>query len=104
MQINDVIKWYKENVDHELNEQFLKGMIKMGIIKPDIEIDYLNLLLLERFNDKFIIENGKYKVKKNRIELIEDNGDKFRKTETTANVSRFKIEKINGNKLKLVKK
>ena len=38
MKKSDVIKWYNENTDAELNEFFLDRMIKLGIIKEDIDL------------------------------------------------------------------
>lgn len=118
MKKNDVIKWYNENTDAELNDFFLDKMINLGIIKEDIDLSFLNLILLERFNDKFIIENGKYRLKKNRLPLIEQSkpveiahikDDKLERMKVAVGKlgeqpKRFKIEKINGNRLKLVKK
>ena len=121
MKINDVIKWYNENTDTVLNEIFLKKMVDLGIINEDVNLSFLNLILLERFNDNFIIENGKYVVKKNRIPLIEQSepveikpiqDDKIERmkiavgklSEQQPQPRRFKIEKLNGNRLKLVKK
>lgn len=118
MKKSDVIKWYKENTDAELNEFFLDRMIKLGIIKEDIDLLFLNLILLERFNDNFVTENGKYRLKKNRLPLIEQSkpvevapikDDKLERMKVAVGKlgeqpKRFKIEKINGNRLKLVKK
>jgi hypothetical protein len=118
MKKNDVIKWYNENTNAELNDFFLDKMINLGIIKEDIDLSFLNLILLERFNDKFIIENGKYRLKKNRLPLIEQSksveiapikDDKLERMKVAVGKlgeqpKRFKIEKINGNRLKLVKK
>lgn len=119
MQINEVIKWYEEHTDSQLNEYFLKRMIEIGIIKTDIDLSYLNLYLLERFNDGFVVENGKYRVKKNRLPLIsqtmpteqpikKENNDKVEQMKKAVEKledkpKRFKIEKLNGNRLKLVK-
>ena len=118
MKISDVIKWYNENTDVGLNEIFLEKMINLGIIKEDINLSFLNLILLERFNDNFVTENGKYIVKKNRIPLIEQSkpveikpiqDDKIERMKIAVEKlgeppRRFKIEKLNGNRLKLVKK
>lgn len=136
MTIENVVLWYEENVNYKLTVSFLKFMIKIGIINNDIDLDFLNSYLLEKYSDDFIIENGKYKIKQNRIPIIfkhkdeaveevsqnEDIKPKENKTskkkkskknggkiilyerEKNKNSSKkFKIENINGNKMKLVK-
>ena len=119
MKKSDVIKWYEENTSAELNEPFLDKMIELGIISEDVDLSFLNQFLLESFNNSFVVENGKYRVKKNRLSLIEQSkvsdikpkrDDKIEKMKEAVEnigqktINRFKIEKLKGNRLKLVKR
>ena len=97
-------------------------MVKIGIIKEDVNLELLNLFLLEYFENEPIKENNKFKIKPNRIPII----DKFKEVKKPENVNKtvikkgpvtitktvtnkvspknkFKIEKIGGKRLKLVK-
>jgi hypothetical protein len=111
MTIDGVVAWYNKNVNYKLTKAFLKNLIKIGIVKEDIDLELLNLFLLESSDNNLVKQNGKYSIKKNRIPVI----DKFKDNETPkkqekketklSNGARnmFKIEKISGKRLKLVK-
>ncbi len=121
MSIENIILWYEKNVNCKLTKTFLDFLIKIGIVNEDIDLDFLNLFLLERNEKDFIFENGKYKIKKNRIPVIskfkeEPNKKVETKKEMIVNPpveklipaekksnKKFKIEKIGGKRLKLVK-
>lgn len=122
MSIDNVVSWYEKNVNYMLTKNFLNFLIKIGIIKEDINLELLNLFLLEYFENEPIKENNKFKIKPNRIPII----DKFKEVKKPENVNKtvikkgpvtitktvtnkvspknkFKIEKIGGKRLKLVK-
>ena len=116
MTIDGVVTWYNKNVNYKLTKAFLKNLIKIGIVKEDIDLELLNLFLLERSDNNLVKQNGKYSIKKNRIPVI----DKFKDGETPKKPApkkqekketkpsngvrnMFKIEKISGKRLKLVK-
>ena len=107
MSIDKIILWYEENVNYKLTKTFLDFLIKIGIVKEDIDLDFLNLYLLERNEKDFVFENGKYKIKKNRIPIISKfKEEPIKKVETKAEKKsnkKFKIEKLEGKKFKLVK-
>lgn len=122
MSIDSVVSWYEKNVNYRLTKNFLNFLIKIGIIKEDVNLELLNLFLLEYFENEPIKENNKFKIKSNRIPII----DKFKGEKKSENVNKtvikkgqvtitktvtnkvspknkFKIEKIGGKRLKLVK-
>ena len=111
MTIDGVVAWYNKNVNYKLTKAFLKNLIKIGIVKEDIDLELLNLFLLESSDNNLVKQNGKYSIKKNRIPVI----DKFKDNETPKKQEKketkpsngvrnmFKIEKISGKRLKLVK-
>jgi len=124
MTIESVVVWYEKNVNYKLTKAFLDFLVKTGIINYDVDLELLNLFLLDRYEDDFVKENDKFKIKKNRIPVI----DKFKEekkeikkeekkvveqksskkeipvTETKKTTNKkFKIENLGGKKLKLVK-
>ena len=48
MSIENIVNWYEKNVNYRLTKAFLNFLIKTGIVKPDIDLEILNLYLLER--------------------------------------------------------
>ena len=119
MSIENVIKWYDENVNYSLNETFLKYLIEVGIVKTDIDLEQLNLFLLCRYNNEFVKnDNNKFKLKENRIKIItnctytenvkqknkntEHNNTAIKQEKNTTN-KKFKIENLGGKKMKLIK-
>lgn len=118
MSVENIVLWYEQNVNYRLTKAFINFLIKIGIVKDDIDLDFLNLYLLEKNCDDFVIENGRYKIKSNRIPVIVNFKDEVikkeepkkplitftnnRKKEEKSH-KKFKIENIGGNKLKLVK-
>lgn len=126
MTIESVVDWYGKNVNYKLTKTFLNFLIKIGIIDKDVDIKLLNSFLLEIYDDEFIKENGKFKIKENRIPVIEKYKDekkvdarppvkkeekkrdiKVTKTHVDKNTKptkrKFKIESLGGRRLKLVK-
>jgi len=131
MTIDNVLKWYEKNVNYKLTKEFLEFLIKIGIIKKDINIDLLNSFLLETYNNEFIKHDEKFKIKENRIPIIEKHKNKAKKkeeknisiyTETEQDLksklimatnvtpadrkkstTKFKIEALGGKKMKLIK-
>ena len=116
MSVENVILWYEKNVNYKLTKAFLNFLIKIGIIKEDINLNLLNTFLLEAFNNEFIKENDKFKIKNNRIPVIDGFKEKnvspsskngrpsVEKIENgTKNKNKFKIENLGGKRLKLVK-
>ena len=128
MSIENIILWYEKNVNYKLTKTFLDFLIKMRIgevlalnYNEDIDLDFLNLYLLERNEKDFVFENGKYKIKKNRIPVISKfKEEPIKKVETKKEIivkppveklipaekksnKKFKIEKLEGKKFKLVK-
>jgi len=126
MTIESVVDWYGKNVNYKLTKAFLDFLIKIGIIDKDVDIKLLNSFLLEIYDDEFIKENGKFKIKENRIPVIEKYKDekkvdakppvkkeekkrdiKVTKTHVDKNAKptkrKFKIESLGGRRLKLVK-
>lgn len=119
MVINDAIKWYKNNVDHEVNEPFIKHMIGLGILNDGINLELLNSFMLESDGDDYAKNNcGKYKMKPIRIPLVNSfitevksepliyNKQKpeTKKENIIPNLNgKFKLQRVNGNKLKLIR-
>jgi hypothetical protein len=125
MSIENIVNWYEKNVNYRLTKAFLNFLIKTGIVKPDIDLEILNLYLLEREDGEFVFENNTFKIKKNRIPVITKFKDEAEKTPippkqekkpivtfTRGNntktekkeTKKFKLEIVGGNKMKLVKK
>ena len=109
MLIKEVIGWYEKMTDYPLSDKFIRHMVDVGIIGEDVDIDKLNSFLIERVSNKPVInENGKFKVKENRKRLIDSFDDKqvsnIVQPKQQQSVTKFKIEKMNGNRLKLVVK
>lgn len=118
MSFEKIILWYEENVNYRLTKSFLEFLVKIGIVKEDIDLDFLNLYLLEKNGNDFIVENGKYKLKTNRLPIIskfkEEIAEKiepikkpvvtFIKADKEKKpTKKFKIENVGGNRMKLVK-
>ena len=115
MSIDNVISWYEKNVNYKLTKAFLLFLIKLGIIKKEIDLELLNSFLLEAFNNEFIKENNKFKIKNNKIPVIEKFKDEIKtevkkeipvtvkKKESKKEKNKFKIENLGGKRLKLVK-
>ncbi len=125
MTIESVVTWYDKNVNYKLTRAFLEFLIKTGIVKSEIDIEMLNSFLLEAYGDDFVKVNGKFKIKENRIPVIEkykDVNKEERKSSTKKEpkgnvvtftkgnptdrknpITKFKIEPLGGKKLKLVK-
>ena len=125
MSIENIVNWYEKNVNYRLTKAFLNFLIKTGIVKPDIDLEILNLYLLEREDGEFVFENNTFKIKKNRIPIISKYNDDAVKTTTPPKqekkpivtftkgnntktekkeTKKFKLEVVGGNKMKLVKK
>lgn len=123
MSIENIVNWYEKNVNYRLTKAFLNFLIKTGIVKEDIDLEILNLYLLEREDDEFVVENNSYKIKKNRIPIISKFKDEAAKVPTSPKQEKkpvvtltrgnkvekkqpkkFKLEVVGGNKMKLVKK
>ena len=119
MSIEKVVSWYNENVNYKITKSFLNFLINIGLVKEDIDLDFLNLYMLEKNSNDFIIENGRYKIKPNRLSIISRFKDEIvekiepvkkpivtftrgNKKETKQK-NKFKIESVGGNRLKLVK-
>lgn len=101
--INDLIKWYSNNTDTEISDDFLIYLINKGILQhKDISLyslSELNEILLEKINNEFIKNNNdKFIVKENRKNII----NKYPKKKVRT-PKRFKITTLEGNKLKLIK-
>ena len=101
--INEIVKWYDKYTDTPISDEFIIFIINKGIVKPidigEYSLDEINKFLLDSYEDNFIYdENGKYKVKDNRKEIIK----KYPKKEMKK-PKKFKITSLNGNKLKLIK-
>ena len=103
MSVENIVNWYEKNVNYRLTKAFLNFLIKIGIVKEDIDLEILNLYLLERDEDEFVMENNMYQIKKNRIPVI-SKFDENKKEEKKIGNRKFKLEIVGGNKMKLVKK
>ena len=121
MTIDNVVTWYEKNVNYKLTKTFLNFLVKTGIINYDVDLELLNLFLLDRYEDDFVKENNKFKIKKNRIPVISKfKEEPIKKVETKKEIivkppveklipaekksnKKFKIEKLEGKKFKLVK-
>ena len=121
MSIENIVNWYEKNVNYRLTKAFLNFLIKTGIVKPDIDLEILNLYLLEREDGEFVFENNTFKIKENRIPVISKFKDEVAKAPTPPKKEKkpvvtltrgnkvekkqpkkFKIELVGGNKMKLV--
>lgn len=125
MSIENVILWYEKNVNYKITRTFLNFLVNIGIIKNDVDLELLNSFMLEAFGNEYVKEDGSFKIKKNRIQIIdkfknepiivdkcktntgEINLDKIINTTVKDNNkqarNKFKIENLGGKKLKLVK-
>jgi len=122
MSIENVVLWYEKNVNYRLTKAFLNFLIKTGIVKEDVDLELLNLFLLEIYGNEFVKENNKFKIKSNRIPVIDNFKDEKieeKKQEPVKKVeenkieqsknnkkglrNKFKIENLGGKRLKLVK-
>jgi len=129
MSIDNVVLWYEKNVNYKLTKAFLNFLIKTGIVKEDVNLELLNLFLLEIYGNEFVKENNKFKIKKNRIpvidnfkdeKIIEKKIEENKKEQPKSNIknipisitkidnnkkpkTKFKIENLGGKRLKLVK-
>ena len=141
MSIENVVLWYEKNVNYKLTKAFLNFLVKTGIVKEDIDLELLNLFLLEVYGNEFVKENNKFKIKSNRIPVIDNfkeekkvekkvepvkkveekkKVEQKKKEQPKSNLknitvthkkadnkkglrNKFKIEKIGGKRLKLVK-
>lgn len=128
MSVEEVVAWYEKNVNYKLTKAFLNFLVKTGIVKYDVDLELLNMFLLETFDNDFVKENNKFKIKKNRIPIIDsfkeekkvvkkdekkivENKPVKKSTKKEIPVTtkkktpnrKFKIENLGGRKLKLVK-
>lgn len=125
MSIENVVLWYEKNVNYRLTKAFLNFLIKTGIVKEDVDLELLNLFLLEIYGNEFVKENNKFKIKSNRIPVIDNFKEEkkqesvkksdeknsivnipvtYEKAESKKSLrNKFKIEKLGGKRLKLVK-
>lgn len=101
--INEIVKWYSDNVDTEISDDFIIYVINKGILKPKeislYSLNDLNDFLLKKVDNNYVKnKNNKYVLKDNRKPIIE----KYPKKETRK-PKKFKIASLDGNKLKLIK-
>ena len=100
--INEIVKWYEENTDTPIPQDFIIYMVKNHIIFPRVNatysLDEINDLLLEKEYGSYVVIKDKLKVKDNRKPLI-----KKCFTEQTCEAKKYKIANLSGNKLKLIK-
>jgi hypothetical protein len=111
MTIENVVDWYDKNVNYKLTKTFIEFLINTGIISSDINIELLNMFLLETYGNEFVKDDGKFKIKENRKNII----DRFKEKNEVVQLikaqnnedkkarKKFKIESLGGKKLKLVK-
>ena len=92
MSIENVVLWYEKNVNYKLTKAFLNFLVKTGIIKEDIDLELLNLFLLEVYGNEFVKENNKFKIKSNRIPVI-DNFKEEKKVEKKSEPAKKTDEK-----------
>lgn len=71
MSVEEVVAWYEKNVNYKLTKAFLNFLVKTGIVKYDVDLELLNMFLLETFDNDFVKDNNKFKIKKNRIPIID---------------------------------
>ena len=119
MSIDNLVAWYEINVGQRLTLSFVNYLIKICIINSDVDLDVLNGYLLEKNGYEYVKENGLYKIKKNRLPIIEkvtktqniesSKKEPEKKTPKIINNkpissnTRYKIKMIDGAKLKLIK-
>ena len=125
MSIENVVLWYEKNVNYKLTKAFLNFLVKTGIVKEDIDLELFNLFLLEVYGNEFVKEDNKFKIKSNRIPVIDNFKEEkkqesvkksdeknsivnipvtYEKAESKKSLkNKFKIEKLGGKRLKLVK-
>lgn len=101
--INEIVKWYSNNVDTEITDDFVIFIINKGILKPKeislYSLDDINDFLLKKVDNNYVKNiDGKYILKDNRKLII----NRFPKKETKK-PKKFKIASLDGNKLKLIK-
>lgn len=106
--INEIVEWYKINVNHPINDDLLIYMVKSDMIKavkPSLyNLEDVNRFLLEYYNNQLKIdENGKYIMKPNRIDNVRNFILKDETNLSSDTPRKYKLTTLNGNKLKLIK-
>jgi hypothetical protein len=126
MPLEIILDWYKKNVNIPLSNEFLDYIINIGLYTSKGHIEYdnqileayslneLNDLMLKKYNNEFIKNDSNLLLlKENRIILLNNlkssNNNKIVKVEPINPIvkekdnKKFKITRINGGKLKLIK-
>lgn len=102
--ISEICDWYSKFVDKNITPSLINHFIEKGIIKRLPNKRYSlseinNLLLVKEDCDYIKNDNDKFIIKPNRYKLLEIYNNNNIQNENT----KFKITKLEGNKLKLTK-
>lgn len=96
MEKEDIINWYNANTNCKSCENIINYMIDNKIIS-EINKDIIDDFLLKKKNNNFIIQDGHYLIKENRINFINNHFTKNKK------VNKYKLNLKNKNNIKLIK-
>ena len=105
MQTSDAIKWYEDNVGIKLTSSFFSKLGDIGVIDGNTSLDDFNRLMLEYVNGEPVKRDGKYKIKANRIPLINAYSNQLSEEKPKQKKQpMFRIERMPNGVMKLVKK
>lgn len=103
MQVAAAITWYEDNVGIKLTEAFFSKLGRIGVIGDGTTLEDFNSLMLEYANGEPIKNNGKYKIKANRIPLINAYSNEVEMKPTPKRTPMFKIERMPNGTMRLVR-
>lgn len=104
MQVAAAITWYEDNVGIKLTEAFFSKLGRIGVIDDGTTLEDFNSLMLDYANGEPINNNGKYKIKANRIPLINAYSNEVDEMKPIPKKTpMFKIERMPNGTMRLVR-
>lgn len=101
--MEELIKWYEENVDTSINADIITFLLEKNIIST-IEQSEINDVFLMKENNQFVTNNkGKFVMKPNRREFVLSKANNAIKSTKNVVKQHFKLNLSSGNKMKLIK-
>lgn len=100
--MDEIIKWYYNNVNIPITKVIIDTMLKKGIISS-INKDEINDLLLDKQNGEFITnKDGKFTIKESRVTYLSLIKETVVKQPINTVKRHFKLRVDKGNKFKLI--
>jgi hypothetical protein len=96
--MQEIIDWYIKNVSHPLTERVLEYLLENHIIN-ELDKKEIDELFLDKYGDKFIKRNGRFVMKENRINAV----DEISKLPKKLKKNKFKLKLDKFNKPLLIK-